>query len=142
MNGVSRLQSEVLGTPNNAVFDFIRRHPSEVQHARAQMEVTVLGNSSPAINPIMTFEEACLPGFVLKQFHSENYEKPTPIQAQGWPIALSGMNMVGIARTGSGKTLAVSQEKNNEGQLEIGSVRLCEKKQLGGAFFVRPKSVS
>lgn len=33
-------------------------------------------------------------------------EKPTCIQAQGWPIALSGRNMVGIAQTGSGKTLA------------------------------------
>lgn len=33
--------------------------------------------------------------------------EPTPIQAQGWPIALSGRDMVGIAQTGSGKTLAV-----------------------------------
>ena len=28
------------------------------------------------------------------------------IQSQAWPIALSGVDMVGIARTGSGKTLA------------------------------------
>lgn len=34
-------------------------------------------------------------------------EKPTPIQAQGWPIAMSGLNMVGVAQTGSGKTLGV-----------------------------------
>lgn len=34
------------------------------------------------------------------------YDQPTAIQAQGWPIALSGMDMVGIAQTGSGKTLA------------------------------------
>merc|ERR1719431_469391 len=33
------------------------------------------------------------------------YQAPTPIQAQGWPIALSGQNLVGIAKTGSGKTL-------------------------------------
>ena len=32
--------------------------------------------------------------------------KPTPIQIQGWPVALSGRDMVGIAETGSGKTLA------------------------------------
>lgn len=36
------------------------------------------------------------------------FDFPTSIQAQGWPIALSGKNMVGIAQTGSGKTLAVS----------------------------------
>lgn len=34
------------------------------------------------------------------------YENPTAIQAQGWPIAMSGRDMVGIAQTGSGKTLA------------------------------------
>jgi superfamily II DNA/RNA helicase len=36
------------------------------------------------------------------------FEAPTAIQCQGWPIALSGCNMVGIAQTGSGKTLSVS----------------------------------
>lgn len=40
-------------------------------------------------------------------FRQMNFEEPTPIQSQGWPIALSGHNMVGIARTGSGKTLGV-----------------------------------
>lgn len=38
----------------------------------------------------------------------QNFEKPTPIQSQVWPIALSGRDVVGIAKTGSGKTLAVS----------------------------------
>ena len=37
-----------------------------------------------------------------------NWSEPTPIQSQGWPLALSGKDMVGIAQTGSGKTLAVS----------------------------------
>lgn len=37
-----------------------------------------------------------------------NWTEPTPIQAQGWPLALSGKDMVGIAQTGSGKTLSVS----------------------------------
>jgi ATP-dependent RNA helicase DDX5/DBP2 len=36
------------------------------------------------------------------------FEAPTAIQCQGWPIAMSGRDMVGIAQTGSGKTLAVS----------------------------------
>lgn len=38
----------------------------------------------------------------------ENYEEPTPIQAQGWPVAFSGRDMVGVSQTGSGKTLAVT----------------------------------
>jgi superfamily II DNA/RNA helicase len=36
----------------------------------------------------------------------EGFTEPTQIQCQGWPIALSGRDMVGIAQTGSGKTLA------------------------------------
>jgi len=39
----------------------------------------------------------------------QNWTEPTPIQAQGWPLALSGRDLVGIAQTGSGKTLSVSQ---------------------------------
>lgn len=39
----------------------------------------------------------------------QNWTDPTPIQSQGWPVALSGKDMVGIAQTGSGKTLAVSK---------------------------------
>lgn len=37
----------------------------------------------------------------------QGFDTPTAIQAQGWPIAMSGLNMVGVAQTGSGKTLAV-----------------------------------
>lgn len=37
----------------------------------------------------------------------QGFTVPTPIQAQGWPIALSGKDIVGIAQTGSGKTIAV-----------------------------------
>jgi len=38
----------------------------------------------------------------------QQWTQPTPIQAQGWPLALSGRDLVGIAQTGSGKTLSVS----------------------------------
>lgn len=32
------------------------------------------------------------------------WKNPTPIQSQGWPMVLSGRDVVGIAQTGSGKT--------------------------------------
>lgn len=41
----------------------------------------------------------------------QNFKEPTAIQAQGFPVALSGRDMVGIAQTGSGKTLAVRLRK-------------------------------
>ena len=36
---------------------------------------------------------------------SAGFSNPTPIQAQTWPIALQGRDIVAIAKTGSGKTL-------------------------------------
>lgn len=46
--------------------------------------------------------------FVTNILQQQNWVQPTPIQAQGWPVALSGRDLVGIAQTGSGKTLSVS----------------------------------
>jgi len=46
--------------------------------------------------------------YVQQVLQQQNWTEPTPIQAQGWPIALSGYDVVGIAQTGSGKTLSVS----------------------------------
>ena len=37
---------------------------------------------------------------------NENLLLASPIQAQGWPMALLGRDMIGISKTGSGKTLA------------------------------------
>lgn len=48
-------------------------------------------------------------GYVMDVIVKQNWTEPTPIQSQGWPVALSGKDMVGIAQTGSGKTLAVSE---------------------------------
>lgn len=44
----------------------------------------------------------------------QNFKEPTAIQAQGFPLALSGRDMVGIAQTGSGKTLAVRAARHAE----------------------------
>jgi len=44
--------------------------------------------------------------YVLEEINRVGFKVPTPIQSQGWPVALSGTDMVGIADTGSGKTLA------------------------------------
>ena len=38
------------------------------------------------------------------QIRRAGFAAPTPIQAQAWPIALSGRDLVAIAKTGSGKT--------------------------------------
>ena len=41
----------------------------------------------------------------MAEIRRAGFQAPTPIQSQGWPMAMSGRDIVGIARTGSGKTL-------------------------------------
>ena len=43
---------------------------------------------------------------VLESIRAAGFIAPTPIQSQGWPMALSGRDLIGIAATGSGKTLS------------------------------------
>ena len=38
------------------------------------------------------------------QIQRAGYKEPTPIQAQAWPVALGGADLIAIAKTGSGKT--------------------------------------
>lgn len=44
--------------------------------------------------------------YVLEGVLKAGFTEPTAIQAQGWPMALKGRDLVGLAVTGSGKTLA------------------------------------
>lgn len=80
-----------------------QRSKLELDAYRAEHSITIRGR---APNPILNFNEVNMPDYVMNEIRRQGYEKPTPIQSQGWPIALSGANMVGIAKTGSGKTLA------------------------------------
>ena len=77
----------------------------EIESYRKRKEVHVKGRAVP--KPIATFEEASFPRHMLDCLYQQGFKEPTPIQAQGWPMALSGQDFVGIAQTGSGKTLGV-----------------------------------
>ncbi|MFT7797740.1 putative ATP-dependent RNA helicase DDX5 isoform X1 [Arapaima gigas] len=84
--------------------DVSRRPAQEVEQYRRSKEITVKGRDCP--NPVLKFHEASFPTYVMDVITKQNFSEPTPIQAQGWPLALSGKDMVGIAQTGSGKTLS------------------------------------
>ena len=43
---------------------------------------------------------------LLRALHAENYDIPTPIQAQAIPPLLAGKDLLGVAQTGTGKTAA------------------------------------
>jgi ATP-dependent RNA helicase DDX5/DBP2 len=76
----------------------------EVMAFRKAGEMTIQGKNVP--KPIMKFHQAGFPKVVLTKLEAQGFSAPTPIQSQGWSMALSGRNMVGIAQTGSGKTLS------------------------------------
>lgn len=42
----------------------------------------------------------------MEEIKKAGFTEPTAIQAQGWPMALKGRDLIGLAETGSGKTLA------------------------------------
>lgn len=44
--------------------------------------------------------------YVLDEVLKAGFKEPTAIQAQGWPMALKGRDLIGLAETGSGKTLS------------------------------------
>ena len=91
--------------------DFYIEHPDvqarseqDANTWRASKHISVQGQDVP--KPVMTFEEASMPEYILSEVLKQGFDRPTPIQSQGWPMALKGRNMVGISATGSGKTLA------------------------------------
>lgn len=53
-----------------------------------------------------TFEEAPFAPKLKEALMSAGFASPTPIQSRAWPAALSGSDLVAVAKTGSGKTLA------------------------------------
>ena len=44
--------------------------------------------------------------YVMQEIAKAGFVEHTAIQAQGWPMALNGRDLIGIAETGSGKTIS------------------------------------
>jgi len=116
--------------------NFYHEHPAvtarsdvEIASYRDKREIHIQGHDVP--KPVTTFEEASFPGkfdqaglhtcfqrqilstqvglcaeYVLAEVNKAGFTEPTPIQCQGWPMALMGRDLIGLAETGSGKTLA------------------------------------
>lgn len=75
----------------------INRPDDEVDAYRREQRISVSGDVP---KPILSFDELCVGDFMANQIKQHQFKTVSPVQAQGWPIALSGLNMVGIAQTG------------------------------------------
>ncbi|GAB9471060.1 Dead-box atp-dependent RNA helicase 24 [Globisporangium polare] len=76
----------------------------EVDELRRELAVRTEGVDVP--QPIRSFVHLGFDRKMLALLMKLGLEAPTAIQAQAFPVALSGRDMIGIAKTGSGKTLA------------------------------------
>ena len=76
--------------------EFCALHKIQVKSDDENFEVPV---------PMGTFESTPYGGPIRAALSAAGYPAPTPTQAQSWPIALSGRDIISVARTGSGKTL-------------------------------------
>ncbi|XP_035380695.1 probable ATP-dependent RNA helicase DDX17 [Electrophorus electricus] len=99
----------------------------DIEDFRRKKEITVRGSGCP--KPVTNFHQAQFPQYVIDVLVQQNFKEPTAIQAQGFPLALSGRDMVGIAQTGSGKTLAYLLPAivhiNHQPYLERGDGPIC-----------------
>ncbi|XP_028299847.1 probable ATP-dependent RNA helicase DDX17 isoform X2 [Gouania willdenowi] len=114
--------------------NFYTEHPEvqrmsqfEVDEFRRKKEITIRGSGCP--KAVTSFHQPQFPQYVMDVLNQQNFKEPTAIQSQGFPLALSGRDMVGIAQTGSGKTLAYLLPSivhiNHQPYLERGDGPIC-----------------
>lgn len=101
-NGGSRIDSGA-GTHQSRKLGPAVENGASAASYQQRNEITVSGHDVPM--PITSFEAIGLPSEILRELLQAGFPSPTPIQAQSWPIALEGRDIVAIAKTGSGKTL-------------------------------------
>ena len=80
----------------------VRKMPRrKLDDIRKKWHIDVDGADLPP--PIKAFKDMRFPPVVCEALRAKGILRPTPIQVQGLPVALSGRDMIGIAFTGSGK---------------------------------------
>eukprot|EP01133_Synstelium_polycarpum_P015466 gene15466-18353_t len=80
--------------------------PEESAAFLSSNNITVKSKANePIPSPIVDLSSAPFPASIVNSLKL-NFEKPTPIQSVGWPIALTGGDMIGVSQTGSGKTIS------------------------------------
>lgn len=75
---------------------------AQVDDLRKTLGIKVSGAS--ASKPVCSFAHFNFDEQLMRAIRKSEFTQPTPIQAQSIPVALSGRDIIGIAKTGSGKT--------------------------------------
>ena len=73
---------------------------------RAQNNIrNPIGDTRLWPDPMQTLAKLPFDPRLVVRMRDSGFAAPSPIQAQCWPIVLSGADLVAVAKTGSGKTL-------------------------------------
>lgn len=94
--------------------NFYKEHTSiqdmserDVSQYLEEHELAVLDSQSRRFKPVDSFQKLGFPTALVKEIMvNRQFERPTAVQSLALPIALSGRDMIALAKTGSGKTMA------------------------------------
>jgi len=76
---------------------------------RKEQTITLKGHgkntgTTTFADPYIEFSDAPFSSRIQKTLLAAGFARPTSIQAQAWPLAVEGKDLISIAKTGSGKT--------------------------------------
>jgi hypothetical protein len=78
-----------------------------LQHGMVLRGHGTLANTTSFPDPYQTFDATPFNGTLRDVIATAGFVAPSPIQAQSWPCALQGTDLICVAKTGSGSTLFV-----------------------------------
>ncbi len=98
--------------------EFYTEHPEvsgmtekEVRQFRSDNNNIIVSNfdeksEAPLLKPCPEFRHAFEPNFpeIMSTIERQGFQRPSPIQAQGWPYLLSGKDLIGIAQVSKAKS--------------------------------------
>ena len=84
-------------------YNALETSESAAAELRQGLELGVKGSHVPC--PVQALDVLGLPPLLMREIARAGYTAPTSIQAQALPVALSGRDLIGLAKTGSGKTV-------------------------------------
>lgn len=91
----------------NAAVVQLEKSQSAEEWRKSHM-ITVRGHGKSAngdvADPFIEFGDAPFNSVIQKTFKTAGFARPSLIQAQAWPMAIQGKDLISIAKTGSGKT--------------------------------------
>ena len=102
---LTEIKKNVFLTSNSSEEGGNQISDEEVAKFRKDNRISIEKSSGEVPNPVFGFDELSIPEKLKETLKRSGIEKPMPIQAQGWSIAMSGTDLIGVGETGSGKTL-------------------------------------